>query len=114
MGAAKVNSGTAGGAAVVDCITAGRAVGFNCDSSTVPATGRSVGRSAQSLITGLVRMHIGTRLVGSQGISVATVIGFVAAVNTSSSFFMLVALQKGSKAARQPGVGLAGGGSSKS
>ena len=28
-------------------------------------------------------MHIGTRLVGSQGISVATVIGFVAAANTN-------------------------------
>ena len=39
-----------------------------------------------------VYMHIGTRLVGSQGISVATVIGFVAAADTGSSFFMLVAL----------------------
>jgi hypothetical protein len=29
-----------------------------------------------------VRMHIGTRLVRSQGISVATVIGFVAAADT--------------------------------
>ena len=29
-----------------------------------------------------VRLHIGTRLVGSQGISVATVIGFVAAADT--------------------------------
>ena len=37
-----------------------------------------------------VRTHIGTRLVGSQGISVATVIGFVAAADTSSSFFLLV------------------------
>ena len=27
-------------------------------------------------------MHISTRLVGSQGISVATVIGFIAAANT--------------------------------
>ena len=34
--------------------------------------------------------------------------------DTGSSFFMLVVLQEGSKAARQPGVGLAGGGSSKS
>ena len=53
---------------------------------------RVVGISVRCLIIGLVRMHIGTRLVGSQGISVATVIGFVAAVNTSSSFFVLVAL----------------------
>ena len=30
MGAAKVNSSTAGRAAVVDCITVGRAVGVNC------------------------------------------------------------------------------------
>ena len=29
-----------------------------------------------------VRIHISTRLVGSQGISVATVIGFVAAADT--------------------------------
>ena len=34
-----------------------------------------------------VHMHIGTRLVRSQGILVATVIRFVAAVDTSSSFF---------------------------
>ena len=34
--------------------------------------------------------------------------------NTGSSFFMLVVLQEGSKAVRQPGVGLAGSGSSKS
>ena len=34
-----------------------------------------------------VRMYINMRLIGSQGISVATVIGFVAAADTSSSFF---------------------------
>ena len=34
--------------------------------------------------------------------------------DTGSFFFMLMVLQEGSKAARQPGVGLAGGGSSKS
>ena len=33
-------------------------------------------------------MHISMRLIGSQGISVATVIGFVAAADTSSSFFV--------------------------
>ena len=43
----------------------------------------SVGRSAWSLITGLVRMHINTRLVGSQGISVIIIIGLVAAADTS-------------------------------
>ena len=32
-------------------------------------------------------MHIGIRLIGLQGISVATVIGFVAAADTGSSFF---------------------------
>ena len=37
-------------------------------------------------------MHIGTRLIGSQGILVTTVIGFVAAANTSSSSFILIAL----------------------
>jgi hypothetical protein len=37
-------------------------------------------------------MHIGTRLVGSQNISVATVIRFIAAADTSSSSFVLVAL----------------------
>jgi hypothetical protein len=37
-------------------------------------------------------MHIGTRLVRLQGISVATVIRFVAAADTSSSSFMLIAL----------------------
>ena len=42
----------------------------------------SVGRSARSLVTGLVCMHIGTRLVGSQGISVAIVIGLIAAADT--------------------------------
>ena len=45
----------------------------------------SVGRSARGLVIGLsgcVRMHIGTRLVGSQGISVAIVIGLVAAADT--------------------------------
>ena len=47
----------------------------------------SVGRSARSLVIGLVRMHIGTRLVGSQGISVATVIGFIAAADTGNSSF---------------------------
>jgi len=30
-------------------------------------------------------MHIGTRLIRSQGILVATVIGFIAAADTSSS-----------------------------
>ena len=40
-----------------------------------------------------VRTHIGTRLVGSQGISVATVIGFVAAADTSSSFFFVDCLR---------------------
>ena len=50
MEAAKVNSGTAGGVAVVDCITAGRAVEVNysatgrqqnvgSDGSAVPASG---------------------------------------------------------------------------
>ena len=33
-------------------------------------------------------MHIGMRLVGSQGILVVTVIGFIAAADTSSSFFI--------------------------
>ena len=53
---------------------------------------RVVGISARCLVIGLVRMHIGTRLVRSQGISVATVIGFVAAADAGSSFFVLVAL----------------------
>ena len=35
-----------------------------------------------------VHMYIGTRLVRLQGISVATVIGFVAAINISSFFFV--------------------------
>ena len=48
----------------------------------------SVGRSARSLVTGLVRVHISTRLVRSQGISVATVIGFIAATDTGSFFFV--------------------------
>ena len=43
---------------------------------------RVAGISAQCLIIGLVRMHISTRLIGSQGISVTTVIGFVAAADT--------------------------------
>ena len=46
-----------------------------------------MGISARCLVIGLVRMYIGTRLVGLQGILVATVIGFIAAVNTGSSFF---------------------------
>jgi hypothetical protein len=43
-------------------------------------------------VQGQFYIHIGTRLVGSQGISVATVIGFIAAVDTGSSSFILVAL----------------------
>ena len=43
----------------------------------------SVGRSAQSFVTGLVRMHIGTRLIRLQGISVAIILGLVAAADTS-------------------------------
>ena len=52
-----------------------------CGSTVLRRVG-SVGRLARSLVIGLVRMHIGTRLVGLQGISVATVIGFVAAADT--------------------------------
>ena len=37
-------------------------------------------------------MHIGIRLIRSQGISVTIVIGFIAAADTSSSSFILVAL----------------------
>ena len=46
-----------------------------------------VGILARCLVIGLVCMHIGMRLVGSQGILVATVIGFIAAADTGSSFF---------------------------
>ena len=48
---------------------------------------RVVGILARCLVIGLVRMHIGTRLVGSQGISVAIVIGFIAATDTGNSSF---------------------------
>ena len=48
---------------------------------------RVVDISARCLIIGLVRMYIGTRLVGLQGILVITVIGFVAAVDTGSFSF---------------------------
>ena len=41
----------------------------------------------QYLVIGSVYMHISIRLVGSQGISVATVIGFIAAADTSNSSF---------------------------
>ena len=68
--------------------------------STVPAQGRfrrQIGTESchrvgsrvyqRGVLSVQVRMHIGMRLVGSQGISVATVIGFVAAADTGSSFF---------------------------
>ena len=48
------------------------------------------------LLVGRFRRQIGTeschRLVGSQGILVTTVIGFIADADTGSSFFVLVAL----------------------
>ena len=47
------------------------------------------------LVQGQFRRQISTEScyrVGSQGILVTTVIGFVAAANTSSSFFLLIAL----------------------
>ena len=65
MKAAKVNGGTAGGAAVVDCITAGGAVEVNCgaagrqqgvssDGSAVPASGSDSRSNIRSLIYQLV------------------------------------------------------------
>ena len=42
----------------------------------------SVGRSVQSLVIGLVRMHISIRLVGLQGILVVIVIRLIAAADT--------------------------------
>ena len=48
---------------------------------------RVVGILVQCLVIGLVHMHIGTRLIKSQGILVTTVIGFIAAIDTNSSFF---------------------------
>ena len=44
------------------------------------------------LVQGQFRMHINTRLVGLQSILVTTVIRFIAATNTSSSSFILIAL----------------------
>ena len=65
MEAAKVNGGTAGGAAVVDYITAGGAVEVNCgaagrqqgvgsDGSAVPALGSDSGSNIRSSIYRLV------------------------------------------------------------
>ena len=65
MEAAKVNGGTAGGAAVVDYITTGGAVGVNCgaigrqqgvgsDGSAVPALGSNSRLNIWSLIYQLV------------------------------------------------------------
>ena len=48
---------------------------------------RVAGILAQCLVIGLVRMYISTRLVGSQDISVATVIGFIAAADTGNFSF---------------------------
>ena len=53
---------------------------------------RVIGILAQYLIIGLVRIYIGTRLIRLQSILVITVIGFVAAANTNSFSFILVAL----------------------
>ena len=74
----------------------GRLQAYRCDqyrnSRHSGAIGLSMVCGSTVLAQGWFRMHIGTRLVGSQGISVATVIGFVAAADTGSSSFVLIAL----------------------
>ena len=69
MEAAKVNGGTAGGAAVVDCITAGGAVEVNCgatgrqqnvgsDGSAVPASGSD---SRSNIWSSIYRLVVGSQ-----------------------------------------------------
>ena len=93
MEAAKVNGGTAGGAAVVDCITAGGAVEVNCgatgrqqgvgsDGSAVPASGSDSRSNIRSSIYRLV--------VGSQAYRRDRSVGWTVGVAQSLSGWVVV------------------------
>ena len=69
MEAAKINSGTAGGAAVVDCITAGGAVGVNCGAAgRQQGAGLAAGESSRSQLATGRAAKVGQLLIKQQGL----------------------------------------------